>query len=304
MAARNDLKEHTKGQNVDDVYESTNTALHKIVPGRSKQEWQITEKLDKHRNDPLNKATVVRDGMFYSEFIQEVLELGLSTIQKIDELPLWKSNYDYSKLSKQIFSIKTTLIVTEHTCLTTPFLLSSDLPNDEYDDFIEYAGLSLNKMKMNDSLETTKFLRNSNAIFGNVSVIHSATSSNNVSFVNAIAGDTCNKTKHTLNELYMYKLRRRENIFNLIEETNSVALKENVILFSFILTAVFLTVVCIVVFGYLLRYECRVSVGVSDWLENVMTEVKDQELYHASVFKRVSSYRLPYYPKYSDISKT
>ena len=287
LTARSTDTSHNEGPNLDDVYEITNKALFKIVPGRSNKEWKIRDKLDKHRNNPLKKPTVTEDGIFYAAFILDVLEVGSAKIMEIDRLSMWRSNFEYIQLSQQMFSIKTMLIVMDRTC-SASLLWSSAEPSEEAVEFMDYTGLALNKMKMNDSSETTQFLRNSNAIFGNMSTIRSNSTFNNDSLVSVMEDNTCDTIKYKLDELYAYKLNRRDNIFIMLVEKNSVELRENIVLFCCIFLAIILTTVCIVGFGYLLRYECQVSVGVSDWLENVMAEVKDQELYHESIFKRVS----------------
>lgn len=71
-----DTSDHEK--ELHEVYEATNEALHKLFPVRTKSEWQLTEKIDKHRNNPMQERTVARDGIFYSYFIQEVLDFGLA----------------------------------------------------------------------------------------------------------------------------------------------------------------------------------------------------------------------------------
>ena len=284
--ARTDLtdsSEHDK--ELHDVYEVTNEALDKMVPGRTKSEWQLTEKIDKHRINPMQERTVARDGIFYSYFIQEVLDFGLAALKDIEELPMWKKNYDFCKLSKQIYSIETTMTVMNYTCSNAAKVHGSHMSTNEFASFLDLAELSINKMKLNDSHETSEFLRNSQAIFGNNSQTSSYMKNSHV----PDAERSCNKTLQKLVELHNYKHKRRQDILKVLLEHNSSSLKENIIIFCCVLITVFLTVACIVLFGYLLRYQCLLSVGVSDWLENVMAEVKEQEVYREYVLQRVSS---------------
>lgn len=291
LSSRKDYLESDRKSEDDlnEAYDVTDKALYKIVPGVTKEQWQITEKLQEHRHDVMKDKSVFADGVFYSVFIQEVLNFGLAAIEDLDELTMWKMNYDYIKLTKQIYNIKSTLVVMNYTCSLT-HLTASWFPFSDLETFMEYAEQYLNKMKLNDSDETSEFLRNSAEIFGQLSFASAG--------INAVetpkADQSCKKTLQKLSELLLYKLRRREIIFISLTDLNSSSVKGSILMFCGILVSVFLTVICAVLFGYLLRFECRISIGVSDWLENVMTEVKEQDLYRELVLKRVRAYTVKF----------
>ena len=273
---------------LNQAYDITDKALYKIAPGATKQEWRISEKIHQHRHNIMKAINVITDGIFYSDFIHEVLNFGISDVKRIEELSMWKRNYDYIKLTKQIFSVKPMLVVINFTC---PLLVLRSSGHSSVDmvSFLQHAEQSLNKMKLNDSSETSEFLRTSEKIFGNLSeTIHSPVVNMEFIGLQDHSEIICNETMLRLSELLSYKLRRREILFKTLTELNSASIRRSILIFCSILISMLLTVVCAAMFGYLLRYECRVSIGVSDWLENVMNEVKEHELNRELVLKRVS----------------
>ena len=296
LSARKDFIESNDNSkdHMNEAYDITDIAMYKIAPGSTKQEWRLSEKLHQHRHNMMKEMYVLSDGLFYSDFIQEVLEFGFSDVNRIEELHMWKQNYNYIKLTKQIYSVKPMIVVINYTC--TPSDLSSDSAHRSSVDtmpFLEHAEGNLNKMKLNDSSETSLFLRTSENIFGNFSeaIRYPVTNSIDLTDFQDIQRATCNETLIKLSELLAYKLKRRQLIFTQLRELNSTSIRRSILIFCSILIAIFLTVLCTAMFGHLLRYECQVSISVSDWLEKVMNEVKEHELHRESVLKRVS---IPY----------
>ena len=289
LSSRKDyIESHEKSEDaLNEAYDTTDIAIYKIAPGSTKQEWRLSEKLHQHRHNIMKEMHVMNDGIFYSDFMQEVLKFGFSDVNRIEELPMWKKNYNYIKLTQQIYSVKPMLVVTNYTCLSSVLGSFSRSPLDTVS-FLEHAEGHLNKMKLNDSSETSVFLRTSENIFGNFSeaIHYPVTNRDFTDFQDTKT--TCNETMYKLSELLAYKLKRRHILFRQLTELNSTSIRSSILIFCSILISMLLTLVCTAMFGRVLRYECQVSISVSDWLEKVMNDVKEHELHRDLVLKKVS----------------